>query len=101
MLGNRWYDLNPLVSFAVTCIETADKETRSKLARIIIKHGLEAGLNVKRPSTGLFRRWYDKDKDLSLAMEYFKQSDNNQRRVIAEHIVDYTRGKNTNSYEIY
>lgn len=93
MFGNRWYDHNPKVSLAVGCIEQADEKLRNKIAKVIIKHAFQLGIKAKRPSTGLFRRWYDKDKDLSLAMEYFKNANEIQRLDIAEHILFYVREK--------
>ncbi len=91
MFGNRWYDQHPKVSLAVGCIEKADDSLRKKLARIIIKYALKSRISAKRPTVGLFRRWYDKDKDLSLAMEYFKNANEQQRILIAEYIIVYIR----------
>ncbi len=91
MFENRWYDKNPIVSHAVGCIEGADNELRNKLARLIIKHSSCFGIEAKLPERKLFRRWYDKDKDLSLAMECFKNADDEQRLKIANHIICYLR----------
>lgn len=87
MFGNRWYDENPKVSLAVGCIEEASPAIRTKLARIIIKLAMEMKVSAKKPSPGLFRRWYDKDPNLSLAMEYFKNCDKTQQIKLAEYII--------------
>lgn len=87
--GNRWYDKNQKVSLAMGCIEQADAELRSKLAKLIIKHAMEMNVTAKKPSVGFFRRWYDKDPALSLAVEYFKNCDDTQRIAIADHILSY------------
>ena len=50
---------------------------------------MEMSIRAKMPKPGFFRRWYDKDKELSLAMEYFKIANNEQRIEIAEHIISY------------
>lgn len=93
MFGNRWYDENPKVSLAVGCIENANDSLRNKLAKLIIKHALKLGIRAKRPKGSLFRRWYDADKDLSLAMEYFKNGNEYQRVDIAESVILYIRQK--------
>lgn len=90
-LNKRWYDENPKVSLAVGCLESADKALRNKLARIIIKNAMELGVSAKRPAPALFRRWYDKDPDLCLAMEYFKNCDDVQRQVVAENIIYFIK----------
>ena len=89
VFGNRWYDTNPRVSLAVGCIEEADNKLKKKLAKVIIKTAMEMSIRAKMPKPGFFRRWYDKDKELSLAMEYFKIANNEQRIEIAEHIISY------------
>ena len=89
VFGNRWYDINPKVSHAVGCIEEANDKLKKKLTKVIIKTAMEMGIRAKRPNVGFFRRWYDEDKELSLAMEYFKLADDNQRIEIAEHIISY------------
>ncbi len=93
MFGKRWYDTHPKVSLAVGCIENANDNLRSKLSKLIIKHAKEFGIRVKRPAGIIFRRWYDKNKDLSLAMEYFKKASEDQRVEIADHIIFYVREK--------
>ena len=87
-LGNRWYDRNPKVSIAVGCIEKADPVMRGRLAKLIIKYAMSMNVTAKRPPVGFFRRWYDKDPNLSLALEYFKNCNDQQQLQIAERIMD-------------
>lgn len=89
--GQRWYDQDPKVSFAVGCIEKANDSLRTKLAKIIIKHCISNGIKAKRPQQGFFRRWYDQNEALMLAMEYFKNANEAQRLQIAELIICYLR----------
>jgi hypothetical protein len=86
---SRWYDTDTKVSLAVGCIEKADEKIRNKAAKIIIKNAMQLGVLAKRPFRGLFRRWYDQDKDLSLAMEYFKNCDYKQRHIVAEYVITF------------
>ena len=89
VFSNRWYDINPKSSLAVGCIEEADNNLKKKLAKVIIKTAMEMGITAKMPKAGIFRKWYDKDKGLRLAMEYFKTANNKQRLEISEHIISY------------
>lgn len=91
--GNRWYDQNPKISVAVGCIEEADPELRKKLAKVIIKKAMEKGVKAKKPTPGFFRRWYDNDSNLSLAMEYFKNSDEKLQLEIADYISSVVQGR--------
>ena len=93
-IGNRWYDQHPRVSFAVSCIENADPKLKDTFIKLIIKDALAFRIKATRPKAGLFRRWYDKDKNLSLAMEYFKNANKKQRVAIAEHLIAYIRENN-------
>jgi hypothetical protein len=89
--GQRWYDQDPKVSFAVGCIEKASDSLRTKLAKVIIKHCISNGIKAKKPQHGFFRRWYDQNETLMLAMEYFKSANEAQRLDIAELIICYLR----------
>lgn len=93
IFGNRWYDQNPKISIAVGCIEEADPELKQKIAKLIIKQAMEKNIRAKRPNVGFFRRWYDKDPNLSLAMEYFKNCDEKLQLDIADHITAFVQGR--------
>jgi len=92
-LGNRWYDKNAKVSIAVGCIEKADAIMRGRMAKLIIKYAMAAKVVAKRPTVGFFRRWYDNDPNLSLAMEYFKNCDEQLQLKIAEHLMDCVKNQ--------
>lgn len=91
VFGQRWYDQDPKVSLAVGCIEKADNSLKNKLAKMIIKHCISNGIKAKKPQPGFFRRWYDNDESLQLAMEYFKNANHAQRLDIAELLMCHVR----------
>lgn len=83
----RWYDQDTRISLAVGCIEKANYVARKKIARVIIQKAKSYDVEIKNPHIGLFKRWYDKDKTLSTAMEYFKSAPPEIQRKIANLVV--------------
>lgn len=83
----RWYDKDPRLSLAVGCIEKANSFSRKRIARLIIQKAKTYNVVVKDPHIGLFKRWYDEDRTLSIAMEYFKAAPPEIQRKIANIIV--------------
>ena len=83
----RWYDKDPRISLAVGCLEKANPFTRKKIAKLIIQKAKSYNVSVNEQLFMFFRRWYDKDKTLRLAMEYFKKSPPNAQKIIAEMII--------------
>ena len=73
----RWYDLEPTMSLAVSLIHNADKEGRSECAKLIIKKANDFNIHIEKnkleEAFNYFRkRWYDKDKELADAFQYLK-----------------------------
>lgn len=85
--SSRWYDQDPRISFAVSLLEKAGPLTQRRLARAIIKKGKSLDIKAKEHHAGLFRRWYDESRALSLAMEYFRLSPPLLQRGIAEYLI--------------
>ena len=75
----RWYDLDPTVSSAVSLMEKADEKTQLECAYMIIDKAKDYGLKITEKDLSeafkyLFRRWYDKNKQIHDAFEYLKES---------------------------
>ncbi len=75
----RWYDLDPTVSSAVSLMEKADEKTQLECAYIIIDKAKDYGVKITENDLSeafnyLFRRWYDKNKQIHDAFEYLKES---------------------------
>ena len=83
----RWYDQDPRICLAVGCIEKANSFSRKKIARLIIQKAKSYNIQIKDPHIGLFKRWYDEDRTLSIAMEYFKSASPEIQRKIANLVV--------------
>ncbi|HSA07538.1 MAG TPA: hypothetical protein P5556_10215 [Candidatus Gastranaerophilales bacterium] len=89
--GNRWYDNHPKISLAVGFIEKADDKLRNKIAKLIIQIAVKFEIKATKPFTFPIRRWYDKDEDLSLAMEYFRKANEQQQLNIADRIIAFVK----------
>lgn len=85
--SNRWYDHDPRISLAVACLEKASPLTQRRLARAIIRKAKSLNIEAKEYHPGLFRRWYDESRALSLAMEYFRVAPPLLQRAIAEFLI--------------
>lgn len=75
----RWYDLDPTVSSAVSLMEKADEKTQLECAYMIIDKAKDYGVKITENDLSeafnyLFRRWYDKNKQMHDAFEYLKES---------------------------
>lgn len=90
-MKKRWYDTDATVSLAVSLISNSDDETKHLCAKEIIKIAKEHEVKL---NSGLlrivstFKRWYDEDKYLCKAMEYFKASPLNLKKKIAVEIIE-------------
>ena len=85
--SNRWYDKDPRVGLAVGCLEKASPLTQRKIALAIIKKAKSLNIEAKEHHPGLFRRWYDENRALSLAMEYYRLAPPLLQRSISEYII--------------
>lgn len=91
-MHKRWYDIDPTVSLAVSLIRNANEPTQLKCADFIIEYATQR--NVKLQSNTLndafnyiLKRWYDKDKKMSEAFEYFEVSSLDIQKEIALEVI--------------
>ena len=84
----RWYDQDPVISLAVDYLEKSSPFIRKKVAQAIINKAKSLNIDVKELPVVLFRRWYDEDSGLSMAMEYFRVAEPMLQRAIAEFIIN-------------
>ena len=76
-MHKRWYDADPTVSLAISLIRNANEQTQLKCAEFIIDYAKQRNIELKTKSLNsafnyILRRWYDKDKTISEAFEYFE-----------------------------
>lgn len=76
-LKQRWYDIDPTMSLAVSLLHDAAPELQKECAKMIKQKAKD--FNIHIPQNKLeeafnyfWKRWYDKDKELSSAFEYLK-----------------------------
>ena len=88
----RWYDLDPTVSTAVSLMEKADEKVQLECAYLIIDKAKDYGVKITESDLSafnyLFRRWYDKNKQMHDAFEYLKASPYDVQLGIAFDIID-------------
>ncbi len=76
-LRQRWYDLDPTMSLAVSLMHETDTQNQKECAELIKNKAKD--FNIHIPQNKLeeafnyfYKRWYDKDKELSTAFQYLK-----------------------------
>ncbi len=83
----RWYDKDPRLSLAVACLERADDNSRKKISKIIIQKAKAFNVSILEQPFLFFKRWYDEDMTLRMAMEYLRSSPPNIQKILAEVII--------------
>ena len=76
-LKQRWYDLDPTMSLAVSLMQDAESEKQTECAKHIIQKARD--FNISIPQNKLeeafnyfCKRWYDKDRELADAFQYLQ-----------------------------
>lgn len=78
-MHKRWYDIDPTVSLSVSLIRNSNDETQIKCAEFIIDFAKQRGVVLETNTLNdafnyIMRRWYDKDKKISEAFDYYQAS---------------------------
>lgn len=97
-MQKRWYDLDPTVSQAVSLIENADSKTQYECACYIIEKARSYGVRITENDLSeafnyLFRRWYDENRQMHDAFEYFKLAPYDVQLGLALDIIDKLQDK--------
>ena len=76
-LKQRWYDLDPTMSLAVSLMHDAAPEQQSECAKMIIQKAKDFNIHIPQKKLEeafnyFCKRWYDKDKELADAFQYLK-----------------------------
>ncbi len=92
-MQKRWYDLDPTVSLAVSLMKNANDQTQLQCADYIISKAKSFGVKNKENAlneafTYILRRWYDKDKRIQEAFDYFKSAPSEVQREIALDLIE-------------
>ncbi len=73
----RWYDLEPTMSLAVSLMHDATPEQQTECAKMIIKKANDFNIFIEKNKLEdafnyFCKRWYDRDKELADAFQYLK-----------------------------
>lgn len=92
-MKNRWYDDEPTLSLAISLLRNTNEKTRTKCAAKIIELAQSRNValreNIFERLDLTLRRWYDKNKQLTEAMEYLKSSNEFLRKEIALDVIEF------------
>lgn len=91
-MHKRWYDVDPTVSLAVSLMRNANEQVQFKCAEFIIEFAQQRNVQLKSNTLNdafnyILRRWYDKDKTVAEAFEYFEVSPMELQKEIALEVV--------------
>ena len=90
----RWYDIDPTVSLAVNLMKNATDDVQLKCADYIITKSKAFGIKneenvLAEAFTYILRRWYDKDKKIAEAFEYFRSAPLDFQKELSLEIVNF------------
>jgi len=91
-MHKRWYDVDPTVSLAVSLMRNASEQVQLRCADFIIEFAQERDIKLKSNTLNdafnyILKRWYDKDKKVSEAFEYFEEAPMELQKEIALEVV--------------
>lgn len=92
-MHKRWYDVDPTVSLAVSLMRNANEQTQLKCAEHIIDYAKQRDVTLKSNTLNdafnyILRRWYDKDKTVSEAFEYFQVAPSDLQKEISLEVIN-------------
>lgn len=92
-MHKRWYDVDPTVSLAVSLMRNANEQTQLKCAEHIIDYAKQRDVILKSNTLNdafnyILRRWYDKDKAVSEAFEYFQVAPSDLQKEISLEVIN-------------
>jgi len=91
-MHKRWYDVDPTVSLAVSLLRNSSDEVQFKCADFIIEYATQKNVQLKTNTLNdafnyILRRWYDKDKKISEAFDYFEAASLSIQKEIALEVI--------------
>ena len=93
-MHKRWYDIDPTVSLSVSLMRNVDEQTQLKCADFIIDFAQQREVRLKTNGLNdafnyILRRWYDKDKRISEAFDYFQASPIEIQKEISLEVINF------------
>lgn len=92
-MHKRWYDVDPTISLSVSLLRNANDDIKLKCAEFIIDYTKDRNVTLKSNSLNdafnyIMKRWYDKDKTMAEAFEYFECSPVDIQKEVALQIIN-------------
>lgn len=92
-MHKRWYDIDPTVSLAVSLMRNASEQTQVKCSEFIIDYAKQRDVALKSSSLNsafnyILRRWYDQNKTVAEAFEYFEVSPSEIQKEISLEVIN-------------
>lgn len=93
-MHKRWYDVDPTVSLSVSLMRNANEQTQLKCAEFIIGYAKERSVRLKSNTLNdafnyLMKRWYDKDKRIAEAFEYYQVAPLEIQKEISLEVINF------------
>ena len=91
-MHKRWYDIDPTVSLAVSLMRNSNEQTQDKCADMIIEFSQQRGVTLQTNTLNdafnyILRRWYDRDKKIAEAFEYFQVAPSELQKEISIEVI--------------
>lgn len=92
-MNKRWYDIDPVVSLAVSLMRNSNIMTQYKCADLIINKSKENGIDLSSNMlvdafNYVLRRWYDTDQKIAESFEYLKLLPVELQREVAQELIE-------------
>lgn len=93
-MHKRWYDVDPTVSLAVSLMRNTNEQTQLKCADFIIDYAKQRDIKLKNTTLNdafhyILRRWYDKDKKVAEAFEYYEAAPLEIKKEISLEVINF------------
>ena len=93
-MHKRWYDVDPTVSLAVSLIRNTNDKTQLKCADFIIDYAKQREVQIPNNSLNeafnyILRRWYDRDKRIAEAFDYFQFAPLDIQKEISLEVINF------------
>ena len=87
----RWYDVDPVLSRAISLWEQAEEDLQTICAEYVLDKlkDFDFNMSLEDQYNYTLRRWYDKNVKVSHAMEYIKHAPEELRHELALDIIEY------------
>lgn len=92
-MHKRWYDVDPTISLSISLLRNASDSAKLRCAEFIIDYTKDRGVTLKTSTLNdafnyIMKRWYDKDKTIAEAFEYFENAPLSIQKEVAIQVIN-------------